>query len=69
MNKFFSGKSQELRKGLFFEIAVEIKPTTPITTSTRAMKMRNSMTTGKMFVDRKCWQTESASLGGLGFPD
>ena len=40
MNEFFSGKSQELGKGLFFENAFEIKPTTSIASSTRAMKMK-----------------------------
>ena len=40
MNEFFSGKTQELGKGLFFENAFEIKPTNSIATSTRAMKMK-----------------------------
>ena len=36
----FLEKIQELRKRLFFEVASEIKPTTPITSSTRAIKMK-----------------------------
>ena len=40
MLQFFSGKNQELGKGLFFKKKPEIKPTTPITSSTRAMKMK-----------------------------
>ena len=40
VNKFFSVKSQELGKGLFFEIVSEIKPTTPINSSTCAMKIK-----------------------------
>ena len=63
LNKFFSGKNQELRKGLFFKKKSEIKPTTPTTSSTRAMKI-----TGKIFVKQNCRQTESVSLVGLSFP-
>ena len=41
MNKTFSGKNQELGKGLFLKKKPsEIKPTNPITSSTRAMKMK-----------------------------
>ena len=67
LNKFFSGKNQELGKGQFFKIKPEIKPTTPITSSTGAMKMK-FYDTRKIFVEQNCRKTESVSLAGLGLP-
>ena len=39
-SELFSGKRKELGKGLLFEVDSEIKPTTPITTSTGPMKTK-----------------------------
>ena len=78
LNKFFPGKNQELGKGLFFTVASEIKPTAPITSSTRAMKMKfykywENFCRGEHFtsyndIKEKMIKYEGESLAGLGFP-